>query len=275
MKEILFEIGPFKIYGYGLMIAIGVIAAFAVAMYREKKWKIGDDKVFDLGIWSLIGGMIGAKLLFWITELPSLIENPAKIWSTMSTGFVVYGGLIGGILAGYLFCRVKKLAFLKYFDLVMPSIALAQAFGRVGCFLAGCCYGREAHAGWGIIFHESAYAPNGVSLIPTQLISSGLNFLNFLALILIARRTKKNGQVGALYLVFYSIGRFVLEFFRGDPRGNVGALSTSQFIAIFMLIAGIVIFIGCGRKKDSETEEASEDAAVDGEAENASEEKEQ
>lgn len=264
MREILFEIGPFKVYGYGLMIAIGVIAAFAVAMYREKKWKIGDDKVFDLGIWCLIGGWISAKLLFWITELPSLIEDPSQILSTMSSGFVVYGGIIGGILTGHLFCRIKKLPFLKYFDLVMPSIALAQAFGRLGCFMAGCCYGRETTAAWGVIFPESSYAPGGVSLIPTQLISSAANFVNFLVLIFLARKTKKDGQIGGLYLIFYSIGRFIIEIFRNDPRGNVGFLSTSQFIAIFMLAAGILIFAVCAKRTQTdETGKTAEAAQTD------------
>lgn len=256
MKEVLFEIGPLKIYGYGLMIAIGVIAAFAVAMYREKKWKIGDDKVFDLGIWCLIGGWASAKILFWITELPSLIADPSMILRTMTSGFVVYGGLIGGILTGYLFCRIKKISFLKYFDLVMPSIALAQAFGRIGCFLAGCCYGRESHGAWGVIFPEGSYAPAGTPLIPTQLISSVANFFNFFLLIFLARKTKKDGQVGGLYLIFYSIGRFIIEIFRDDPRGNVGFLSTSQFIAVFTLIVGIAIFVICAKREQKDLEEA-------------------
>ena len=105
----------------------------------------------------------------------------------------------------------------------MPSVALAQGFGRIGCFLAGCCYGEETDSPIGIVFHESAYAPNGVNLIPTQLISSGLDFLHFLVLIWLARRVKADGQVAGCYLIFYSVGRFILEFFRGDMiRGNVG-----------------------------------------------------
>lgn len=270
MKEVLFEIGPFKVYGYGLMIAIGVIAAFAVGMYREKKWKIGDDKIFDLGIWCLIGGWLSAKILFWITELPSLIKDPSQIWSTMSSGFVVYGGLIGGILTGYLFCHIKKISFLKYFDLVMPSIALAQAFGRIGCFMAGCCYGKETHSVLGVVFPKGSYAPGGVPLIPTQLISSAADFLNFFLLIFLARKTKKDGQVGGLYLIFYSIGRFIIEIFRDDPRGNVGFLSTSQFIAIFMLAAGILVFVICGKRASGETAaketgEAADEKESDGE----------
>ena len=139
---------------------------------------------------------------------------------------------------------------MKYFDLVMPSVALAQGFGRIGCFLAGCCYGKETNSAFHIIFHDSAYAPNNVPLIPTQLISSGLDFLNCIFLMWFAGKKKGDGQVAGLYLVCYSVGRFVLEFFRGDlERGNVGSLSTSQFIAIFTAIAGVVLFFWFGKKK--------------------------
>ena len=159
-------------------------------------------------------------------------------------GFVRFSDL-GGVLGGFLFCRYKKINFLSYFDLALPSVALAQGFGRIGCFLAGCCYGRPTDSPIGITFTNSAYAPNGISLIPTQLISSGLDFLHFFVLLYIARHKKAEGQVGGFYLIFYSIGRFILEYFRGDmERGSVGELSTSQFIAIFTLIAGIVIVAG-------------------------------
>lgn len=259
MKEVLFSIGPFTVYGYGFMIAIGVVAAFLVGMYREKKYAVGDDQIFSLGIWCLVGGWLAAKVLFVITELPAIVADPEWFLTTLSSGFVVYGGLIGGILTGYVFCRIKKLSFLKYFDLVMPSIALAQAFGRLGCLMAGCCYGKETAGAFHIIFPaDCGYAPGGVPLIPTQLISSAANFLNFFALLFLARRTKSDGQVGGLYLIFYSIGRFIIECFRDDPRGSVGPLSTSQFIAIFMLIAGIAIFVYCGKKFPKTEEQAKE-----------------
>ena len=132
--------------------------------------------------------------------------------------------------------------FFYYFYLVMPSVALAQGFGRIGCFLAGCCYGRETDSALGIVFHNSSYAPNDVKLLPTQLISSGLDFLLCAVLILLDRKKKGDGQIAGAYLVLYSIGRFILEFYRGDLiRGNVGALTTSQFIAIFVAMAGVVM----------------------------------
>ena len=153
-------------------------------------------------------------------------------------------------MAGCLYCYIKKTDFWKYFDLVMPSVALAQGFGRIGCLLAGCCYGRETNSIFSITFQNSDFAPNHVALIPTQIYSSVLDFLHFGILLYIARHKKKDGQVAACYLIFYSIGRFVLEFFRGDLiRGSVGMLSTSQFISLFILVAGILILVIRSKKK--------------------------
>lgn len=243
MKNELLKIGQFTVYGYGLMIGLGIIAAYMTAEYRAKKKNLNQDLIFSLAIWCVIGGLLGAKLLYYITQINEIIKDPSLLLD-VGDGFVVYGGIIGGIFAGFLFCKKQKINFLEYFDLVMPSIALAQGFGRIGCFLSGCCYGNETSSPFHIIFHSSEYAPNGVPLVPTQLISSGLNFAHFFILIIYANRKKADGQVAALYLIFYSIGRFILEFFRGDlERGSIGSLSTSQFISIFILVAGIFIFI--------------------------------
>lgn len=243
MKNELITIGPVTVYGYGLMIAIGILSAYLLTEYRAKKLNLEHEKVFSLVIWCAVGGLLGAKLLYYITQIPEIIKDPSILWD-VTDGFVVYGGIIGGIFAGFLFTKKNKLNFLTYFDLAMPSIALAQGFGRIGCFLSGCCYGVETNCALGIIFHNSDYAPNGVRLVPTQLISSGLDFLHCFLLLFYAKRKKANGQVAALYLICYSIGRFVLEYFRGDlVRGNVGRFSTSQFISIFLLIIGVVFFV--------------------------------
>lgn len=248
MRNELFRIGKFTVHGYGLMIAVGIIAAYLVAEYRAKKQNLEYEKVFSLTIWCAIGGILGAKLLHYVTTIKDIIADPSLLLN-IPDGFVVYGGIIGGIFAGYLFCRKEKLDFIEYFDLVMPSIALGQGFGRIGCFLAGCCYGKETSCPVGIVFSHSQYAPNGLKLIPTQLISSGLNFIHFLILIFLAKRVKAKGQIAGFYLVFYSAGRFILEFYRGDlERGTVGTLSTSQFISIFLFIIGCTIVLLAGRK---------------------------
>lgn len=254
MKNELLTIGPFTIYGYGLMIAIGIVAGCLTAEYRARKQGLDSEQIFPMILWCLVGGFLCAKLLFWITEWKSIAQDPGFMMETLSSGFVVFGGIIGGILTGFLYCRIKGLIFFKYADVILPSVALAQGFGRIGCFLAGCCYGKETESFFSVIFQNSEYAPNHVALIPTQLYSSGLDFLHFLLLLLIARNKKEDGQVTACYLIFYSIGRFVIEFFRGDIiRGSVGILSTSQFISIFTGIAGIVLLIRIRKKKDSKS----------------------
>ena len=241
MKNELFSLGPFTVYGYGLMIAIGILVAYVTAEYRAKKHGLDPDKIFYLVIWAVVGGFAGAKVLYFLTRLKDIMENP-RVLLDLADGFVVYGGIIGGIFSAMAYFKIKKMPFLKYFDLVMPSVALAQGFGRIGCFLAGCCYGRETDSALGIVFHNSSYAPNDVKLLPTQLISSGLDFLLCAVLILLDRKKKGDGQIAGAYLVLYSIGRFILEFYRGDLiRGNVGALTTSQFIAIFVAMAGVVM----------------------------------
>ncbi|MBR6770355.1 MAG: prolipoprotein diacylglyceryl transferase [Lachnospiraceae bacterium] len=248
MLNELFSIGPFTIYGYGLMIAIGVLAAYVTGEYRAKKYGYDVNQIFYFVIFCVLGGFLGSKLLYFITDIKNILNNPELILN-LADGWVVYGGIIGGILTAVIYSRKKKLDFLAYFDLIIPSVALAQGFGRVGCFLAGCCYGRETHSPIGIAFQHSDYAPNGVPLVPTQLISSGLNFLHFFVLIMAAKRKKADGQIGALYLILYSIGRFILEYYRGDLiRGSVGILSTSQFISIFTVIAGVLLFIWCSRR---------------------------
>ena len=242
----LLQIGPFTVYGYGLMIAIGVLVAYSVGEYRAKKQGLDPDSLFWITVSCLVGGILGAKLLFIIVEIKSIIADPS-ILLDVTHGFVVYGGIIGGIGVGYLYCKLKKLVFLKYFDLVMPSIAIAQGFGRVGCMFAGCCYGRETDSWFHVIYHSSDFAPNGVALIPTQMVMAILNFAHFFILVfLIKKLVKHDGQIAGFYLVFYSIGRFFLEYLRNDPRGNVDILSTSQFISLFILAAGVGTILLCG-----------------------------
>lgn len=253
MKYKLFELGPISVYSYGLMIAIGILAAFLTAEFRAKKQGLEGDHVYGLGLLGLAGGLLGAKLLFYITEIKDVIANP-KMLLNLSEGFVVYGGIIGGILGAYVYLKIKKLPVLKYFDLAIPSVALAQGFGRIGCLMAGCCYGRETDAWYGITFHDSPFAPNNVSLIPTQILSSVADFVHFFLLLAISKRKKTDGIVVVSYLIFYSVGRFLIEILRNDPRGNVSVLSTSQFISVFMLAIGVVV-LGLLKKKESKTEE--------------------
>ncbi|MFQ8703636.1 MAG: prolipoprotein diacylglyceryl transferase, partial [Eisenbergiella sp.] len=160
MKNDLFSIGPFTVHGYGLMIAIGVLAAYYTVEYRTKKREMEWEKVFPLAIWAVLGGFLGSKLLYMLTRLPDLIADPSLIAGSLKNCFVVYGGILGGIFSAWIFCRRSRMDFLKMFDLVMPSVALAQGFGRIGCFLAGCCYGMEVSGNnpIAVVFRGSAYA---------------------------------------------------------------------------------------------------------------------
>lgn len=260
MHSILFSIGPFHVYGYGFMIAVGIICAFTIGCFLAKRSGLDDDALFSMGLVGIVGGIIGAKLLYYIVEFPSIIADPS-ILLNFGEGFVVYGGLIAGFLSPLIYTRIKKLSFLPYIDCAVPGVAFAQGCGRIGCFLAGCCYGRETTSHFGVVFPASSQAPAGVSLIPTQLISAGANFINMIILLVIAynfsytvaKNKGKNkslpaGGIGYIYMILYGIGRFLIEFLRNDYRGEVGFLSTSQFISIFFVICGAGLLLFSVRK---------------------------
>ena len=238
MYNDLFSIGPVTIRGYGLMIGLGIVAAILLGEYRTKKRGLNGEAIYGLTFFAVVTGFAAAKLLFILTQWENFLKNPKAYLSF--EGFVVFGGIIGAILSLYLYCRVKKLDLLDYLDLMAPSVALAQAFGRVGCFLAGCCYGRETDSCIGVVFTHSAYAPNGVKLLPTQLFMSAGDLLLMLILLWYSSKERMKGRTTMLYLILYSLGRFALEFLRNDNRGTVGILSTSQFIGILTAIAGAI-----------------------------------
>ncbi len=243
MYNDLFSIGPLTFHTYGLMTGIGIVAAYLAAERLAKKRSLDFEQIFGLVISCLIFGYAGSKLLYILTVLPQLIANPGMLRDILSTGWVVFGGLLGGIFGGWVFCRYKKLPAWKYYDVGLPAVALAQGFGRLGCFFAGCCYGVETDSTFSIVFSHSDFAPNHVHLVPTQLIMSAGDFLLFFFLLWYLEKKQKNdGETAALYLILYSAGRFVVEFWRGDLiRGAVGPLSTSQFIGLFTLAVGLAM----------------------------------
>jgi phosphatidylglycerol:prolipoprotein diacylglycerol transferase len=266
MYNNLLTIGKFTIHGYGLMIGIGIICAYLLGERRAKTAGLDPDRIFSITIWAAVGGMLGAKILYLLTNFSAFLANPKDYLFGSSAGFVVYGGIIGGIFSGWLCTRIYRLPFWRYFDVVMPCIALAQGFGRIGCLLAGCCYGMEWHGPLAITFTHSDFAPNGIPLFPTEPVNSALDFLHCFVLIRASRYLRTPGQTGALYLMLYAAGRFVMEFFRGDTiRGFVGPLSTSQFISIFIFAAGALLFLllpGTGAGKTLQTAETAKKAAA-------------
>ena len=241
MKIVLFEIFGIQIKSYGLMIAIGIIIAASLFINKGKKRGYDEDSLLNLIIFAVIGGILGGKGLFIITEIKDIIRDPS-ILLNFGYGFVIYGAIGGGALAMYLYCRKNNWNLLEIFDITVPVLAIAQGFGRIGCFLAGCCYGAETELPIGVVFPEESLAPSGIHLHPTQIYSSIFDFILGFFLLYYGRKKRENGKVAGMYLIIYSVGRFLVEFLRNDPRGNVGALSTSQFIAIFTLVLGIIIF---------------------------------
>jgi phosphatidylglycerol:prolipoprotein diacylglycerol transferase len=251
MYSDIFSIGPVTVHGYGLLISIGIIMAYALTTVRAKHAKIDDSIIVSLLFWIVVGGFLGAKLFYIFVQLKEGITD-FKILFDMRNGLVVYGGVIGGLIAIYIFCRIKRFELIFYLDLIAPAVALAQGFGRIGCFLAGCCYGMESNSPISVIFPENSAAPSGIKLFPIQLFFSGFDFALFFILIMVDRNNRYKGKVSSLYLVIYSLGRFVLEFFRGDiERGNIGILSTSQFISIFIFISGIIFLLQSLKHKKS------------------------
>lgn len=253
MCPTLFKIGDhFQISGYGACIGLGALLCFILAYYRAKKiYAINPDVLINAGLVGLIAGLLGAKIMYWITVFPSFMKDPWFYVRNFGSGFVVYGGLITGILAPIVYLKlIKKESFLDKLDLAVASIALAQGVGRIGCLLAGCCYGQEIPDGaWysfiGITFAgvEGCEAPAGVSLIPTQIISAVGDFLLCGFLIFYARRERFRGETSVFYILLYAVGRFFVEMLRGDEiRGFVGPFSTSQFVSILMVVLAVVLF---------------------------------
>lgn len=237
------QIGSITIHMYGVMIALGLCAAVVVSTLRARKLKLSEDMIYNILWFSILGGFLGTRILYYITVLPSIMKDPSILWD-FANGYVVYGGIIGGVLVNLLYFKWRKINFLPYFDLIMPQVALAQAFGRIGCLFAGCCYGKETKLPIGFTYHTSDYAPVGHALMPTQIISSFGDFCIFLLLLAYTKKSKAKGTVGAMYLMLYSVGRFFIEFLRGDEaRGFVGFVSTSQIIAVVLFVLGLLLFV--------------------------------
>lgn len=233
-----FSIGPITIHGYGVMIAIGILFAFYIAGKLAKENGLDPTKVDGLVFACVFGGFIGAKLVYILTVWNDFLKDPWLVIA--SSGFVVYGGIIAGILIGYLYCRKHHISFMNYFNYCIPAVAIAQAFGRIGCFFAGCCYGIPTDAWYGVKFPANSLGPGAdIAVIPTELISSVGNFVIFALLLWNLKHGKHKEDTGAWYLILYGIGRFLIEFLRGDTiRGQIWIFSTSQFISIFVFLFG-------------------------------------
>jgi len=243
MYPVLFKIGPVTIYTYGVMVALGLIVGLYLAIKQAKREQINPNKIIDLFFWIVISGFIGARIVYIFTELDYFLRHPLRIVFA-NEGFVFYGGFITAFLAAFWYVKRRKMQPWKIADIFAPYIALGHSIGRLGCFFYGCCYGRPTNNWIGMVFPpESPAGQLGVAVIPTQLISSLTLLAIFCTLITVRKYKKFHGEVFWLYVLLYAIARFIIEFFRGDPRGHIGVFSTSQFIGIFMAIAAVVMLL--------------------------------
>lgn len=244
----LFDFGEITVWGrtfhpilhtYGLLLAVGFLVALNLAARRAKSIGVETRMTMDLGLYILISALVGAKLLLVIVNWEHMEHDP---WSLLRSGGVFYGGLIGAIVTALWYFRKHRLPAWKMADILAPSIALGHGIGRLGCFAAGCCYGKPTTSILGVTFtsdyaHQIVGVPLGVALHPTQLYEAGAEFLIFGFLLWLSTRKRFDGQVFWTYVGLYAASRFVIELYRGDPRGFVfdGALSTSQLIGLLML----------------------------------------
>ena len=228
---------------YGVMSAVGMLAAFILLGFTRKHTRFSEDHALSAAIWAIVMGFIGAKVLYWIVELDQIIADPSYLLHTLREGFVFYGALIGGLLGVAIFAATKKLPFFSLTDYFIPALVIGHAFGRIGCVFAGCCYGMECVSPISIVFPEGSAAPAGVPLLPTQIMESAFLFLLCAFLVWRLKKQKPFGTVSGWYMVLYGACRFGIEFFRSDERGAVGVLSTSQFISIFVLLGGIALLL--------------------------------
>ena len=250
----LFRIGSFPVNTYGVLLALAFLLALFVSARLGERDGLPRERVFDLGLWMLLGGLVGSKLLLMIVE-PEYAGNWRMLLSLdfLRSGGVWYGGFLGALIAGLVLIRKYKLPLAKAFDAFAPGVAIGQAIGRQGCFAAGCCWGKPTSLPWGVEFtergHEITGVPLGVHLHPTQLYESFAALLIFFFLLWLHRRKRFSGQVIATYAVLYGITRFLIEFVRDDPRGDIAGLttlthlSTSQLISLLVVIGGIVYIV--------------------------------
>jgi phosphatidylglycerol:prolipoprotein diacylglycerol transferase len=256
MHPVLFEIGFVKIFTYGFMVASGFFVAIQLAVRQGKKEGLDPAKILDLSFYVLIAAIIGARLLYIIVEFKYFVAHPFEVLSFWKGGLVFYGGFIGSALAGWYFMRKHKMPGWKVADVCAPSIAIGQVIGRWGCYFAGCCYGVQTDVPWAIIFSdERSLAPLNIALHPTQIYLSINALLIFSVLVWFRKRKSFDGQLFWLYGILYSIGRFIIEFYRGDERGFAveDLLSTSQFIGLFALAASVFMLLKLRPKKPAST----------------------
>ncbi|MEW6557559.1 MAG: prolipoprotein diacylglyceryl transferase [Elusimicrobiota bacterium] len=250
MYPTLFKIGFLEIHTYGVFVALGFFVGFNILLYYAKKSNIPSSIVESLTFLVFIFSLVGARLFYVLISFDDYRTNLLDILKLWQGGLVFWGGFLAGGLSVIIFSLKKKLLFWQVADIFAPALAIGQAIGRLGCFFAGCCYGKPTDSFLGVIFPENCLAPAGEKLLPTQLISSILLFLLFLILRTLWNRKKFDGQIFLVYAILFSAGRFFVEFLRGDFRGNfIFGITPTQILSILVFIVSIVIWKKLSRLK--------------------------
>ena len=254
MHPRLFEIGPVTVYTYGVLLAVAYLAGLRLATVRAKARGLDPTRVMDLGILIIVAAIVGAKALLFVVDARYFLDHPLEIFSLARSGGVFYGGLIAAVLVSFWYLQRHSMPLWLTCDVFAPAVALGHVIGRFGCFFAGCCYGRPTSLPWGIVFSDPFAAsfvgtPLGVSLHPTQLYEAGAELLILAVLLLTERRGRYfAGRTFWLYMAFYAVSRFIIEFFRGDERGMLAGLSTSQVISLVLLPLAAVMLVRLARR---------------------------
>ncbi len=240
MHPTLFNVGPFTVYSYGVMVAIGFMVATFFIYKAAPSFGFDKNKVIDINIISLIAGIIGARALYVILNLSYYAREPLEVLYISRGGLVWYGGFLASCVSMFLYSRAAGYNFWSLLDLMVPYVALAQAFGRIGCFLNGCCYGIRSPDSYPL---KVLYPGEGFPRHPTQLYSAVVLFTLFILLKAWQDRRRFNGEIFLGYCILYSAERFAMEFLRGDNPKFVLGLTISQEISIAVFAASALIFI--------------------------------
>lgn len=245
--------GTITIYTYGVLLAAAYLLGLQLALTRAKAKGLDSTKVMDLGIYIIISALVGAKLLLLVTDFQTFKSNPAELFNLLREGGVFYGGLIVAVIVALWYIRRVGLPLWTTCDVFAPGIALGHVIGRLGCFFAGCCFGRPTNVPWAITFtnpfaNANVGTPLNVPLHPTQLYEAGAELLILVFLLATENKGRKfAGRTFWLYMLLYAISRYVIEFYRGDDRGTVGPFSTSQFISLLLAPLAVLMLIYLGR----------------------------
>jgi phosphatidylglycerol:prolipoprotein diacylglycerol transferase len=241
VHPILLDAGPITIYSYGVLLAAAYLLGLWLGVRRANQAGLDGTKVLDLGIWVIIAALVGAKGLLFIVDFEHFTSSREEFFTLLRSGGVFYGGLIAASLTCIYLLRKHKLPLWQSGDLFAPGIALGYMVGRLGCLMAGCCYGKPTQVAWAVTFTDPAAAMNvgtplGVPLHPTQVYESLAGLVILITLLAIERRGRPYpGRTFWQFVFLYGVSRFVIEFYRGDDRGMAGMFSTSQVISLVLV----------------------------------------